>query len=204
MLYKVVHFIFGIFFTIFYRWRIYGQEHIPKEGPFIICSNHLNWFDPVVVGCAVSRRLKVHFMAKQELFRSRFVAYFLQKGGAYPVNRQIADPKAIRHSFQLLSENKVLGLFPEGTRSKTGRLQKAQNGTALIASRDCVPIVPVAIEGTYRIFRPLSVRIGPPFRLDKLEYRSREQKKAMLEQMSATIMEHIKNLLPSGDNIDPE
>ncbi len=204
MLYKLAHFIFGIFFKIFYRWRIYGREHIPKQGPFIICSNHINWFDPVVVGCAVSRRLKVHFMAKHELFHSRFVAYFLRKGGAYPVNRKIADHSAIRRSFQLLSENQVLGLFPEGTRSKTGRLQKPQHGAALIAGRDRVPIVPVAIEGPYRIFRPLPVRFGAPFRLDKLEYSSRGQKKELLEQMSGTIMEHIKNLLPSGDNIAPE
>ena len=204
MFYKLVHFLFTIYIKIFYRWRVYGRNHIPKEGPFIICSNHLKWIDPVVVGCAAPRRLKVHFMAKQELFKSRFVAYFLRKVGAYPVNRQIADSRAIRHSFQLLSEKRVLGLFPEGSRSKTGLLQKAQNGTALIASRDCVPIVPVAIEGPYRIFRPLTVRIGPPFRLDKLEYTSRGQKKEMLEQMSETIMGQIKNLISSGDNIDLE
>jgi 1-acyl-sn-glycerol-3-phosphate acyltransferase len=204
LLYKLAHFILEIILIIFYRRRIYGKENIPKDGPFIICSNHIKWIDPVVVGCAFPRRLKVYFMAKEELFRRRFIAYILKKVGAYPVNRKIADYSAIRRSFQLLSENKVIGLFPEGTRSKTGRLQKAQDGAALIASRDSLPVVPVAIEGPYRIFHPLSVRIGAPFCLEKLEYNSRAEKKALLAQMSGRIMENIKNLLPSGDNIDSE
>jgi len=204
LLYKLAHFLFCLYLKVVYRWRVYGQENIPEQGPFIICANHIKWIDPVVVGCAFPRRLKVHFMAKEELFRNRFVSYFLRIGGAYPVNRNIADYSAIRRSFQLLSENKVLGMFPEGTRSKTGQLQKAQHGAALIASRDCVPIIPVGIAGPYRAGRPLIVRIGKPFRLNKLEYNNREEKKVLLEQMSATIMENIKCLLPDGDNMDPE
>jgi len=140
-------------------------------------------------------------MAKAELFRNRLVAFFLRWGGAYPVNRNIADYSAIRRSFQLLSEYKVLGMFPEGTRSKNRKLQKAMHGAALIASRDCVPVIAVGIESSYRPGKPLIVRIGKPFRLNHLEYENRVQKKESLEQMSSTIMENIHILLSPDDNM---
>jgi len=201
LLYKLAHFVFTFYLKTLYRWRIYGQENIPQQGPFIICSNHINWIDSVVVSCSFPRNLRVHFMAKAELFRNRFVAYFLRKCGAYPVNRQIADYSAIRRSFQLLEENRVVGMFPEGSRSKFGQPQKALHGAALIASRDCVPIVAVGIESSYRTGTPLIVRIGRPFRLKRLEYESREQKKEILEQMSITIMDNIRSLLADGDQL---
>lgn len=200
-MYKLVRFVFTFYLKTLYRWRIYGIENIPQQGPFIICSNHINWIDPVVVTCSFPRTIRVHFMAKAELFRNPFIAYFLRKGGAYPVNRQIADHSAIRRSFQLLKDSQVVGMFPEGTRSKLGQLQKALHGAALIASRDCVPIVAVGIEGSYRAGTPLIVRIGRPFRLKRLEYECREQKKEILEQMSIIIMDNIRSLLTTGDNV---
>lgn len=204
MLYCLGRFIFSVFLKIFYRWRIYGREHIPGRGPFIICSNHISWIDPMAVGGAIPARLKVHFMAKQELFRNGFFTYILHKVGAFPVNRQVADYAAIRKSFKLLSEGSVLGLFPEGTRSKTGKLQKPQHGSALIAGRSGASVLPVAIIGPYRIGRPLRIIIGPVFALPQLDYELREEKKEKLEQMSALIMENIKKLFPACDNTGPE
>lgn len=201
MLYRFGRLVFSIYFKLVYRWRIYGREHIPGRGPFIICANHISWIDPAAIGSAIPPQLKVHFMAKEELFRNRFFAYILRKVGAFPVDRAGADYAAIRRSLQILSEGGVLGLFPEGTRSKTGRLQKAQHGSALIAGRSGVPILPVAVLGPYRIGQRLRLCIGPAFSLPELTYQHREEKKRKLERMSAVIMENIKKLLPAGDNI---
>ena len=90
-------------------------------------------------------------------------------------------------------------MFPEGSRSKTGKLQKAYNGAALIAVRSGVPIVPIAISGPYRLFKPVRLYIGEPFVLPPLVYDNKDEKKKHLEEMSETIMFKIKKLLPEDN-----
>jgi len=141
-------------------------------------------------------------MAKNEIFINFIVSFLLRKVGAFPVKRENADYAAIKKAYQLLEEGHVLGLFPEGSRSKSGRLQKAYNGAALIAVRSGVPIVPVAISGPYRLFKPVHIRFGPPFVLPPLVYEKKEEKKAQLEEMSHIIMDNIARLRP-GDRIEP-
>ncbi len=200
MLYRVGHFICAIFYRLFYRRRLYGCEHIPKEGPLIICANHTNWQDPLVIGSALPPRLKIKFMAKKELFRNPLAASILRKVGAFPVDRHTADYGAIRRAFQVLDDNGVLGLFPEGTRSKTGRLQKAQKGSALIAGRSGTPLMPVVVVGPYRLGRPLKIICGPVFTIPGMEYSGREEKKEYLEKSSRMIMDRLQELFPV-DNI---
>lgn len=197
MLYRLGHFVFAIFYKIIYRRRVYGREHVPEEGPLIICANHINWQDPPAIGSALPPRLRIRFMAKKELFRNPIVAYFLRKAGAFSVDRESADYGAIRRAFQILKEGGVLGLFPEGTRSKTGALQEAQRGTALIAGRSEAPLLPVLVVGPYRPGRPLRIICGPLFRIPGLEYSSRAEKKARLEEGSRMIMDRLQALVPA-------
>ncbi|MFO7952397.1 MAG: lysophospholipid acyltransferase family protein [Bacillota bacterium] len=196
MFYSFARLLCVIFIKLFFRLKIHGAENIPGRKPFIVCSNHLNWIDPVVVGVAIPGRYQVHFMAKKELFSNFIFAFTLRCLGAFPLNRQDADYAAIRKAYQVLQNGQVLGLFPEGSRSKTGKLKKAYNGTALIAVRSGVPLLPVAITGPYRLFKPLHVKIGPPFALPPLIYDRKYDKRAQLEKMSAHVMKHIANLLP--------
>jgi len=196
MFYSFARLICVLFMKVLFRLRVHGAENIPGRKPFIVCSNHLSWFDPVAVGVAIPGRYKVHFMAKRELFVNSLVGFLLRRLGAFPLNREDADYSAIKRAYQLLQNGQVLGLFPEGSRSKTGKLQKPYNGTALIAVRSGVPILPVAIVGPYRLFKPLNVHIGAPFVLPPLVYERRDDKKAQLEKMSAHVMEHIAKLLP--------
>jgi 1-acyl-sn-glycerol-3-phosphate acyltransferase len=196
MLYRIGHFIFSLYFKLFYRLRITGKEHVPGGGPLLICSNHISWIDPLLLGSVLPVKLKVHFMAKEELFHNRFFAFILKKIGAFPVNRAVGDYAAIKKAYQLLQEGKVLFLFPEGSRSMNGQLQKAKDGAALIAGRRPVPILPAAVIGPYRIGRPLQVKFGPTFTLPDFEFAGRQEKKAMLGKMSALIMEKIRDLLP--------
>lgn len=199
MLYRFGHYIFAIFYRIFYRRRVYGRENFPKQGPLIICANHISWHDPLAISSALPSCLKINFMAKEELFRNRFVAYILRKVGAFSVDRQVADYGAIRRAFQILNEGGVIGLFPEGTRGKPGHLQRAQKGAALLAGRSGAPLLPVLVVGPYRLGRPLRIICGPAFHIPRLEYKNREEKKARLEEGSRIIMDHLQELSPADN-----
>lgn len=202
MLYRFGHFVFRIVYRVIFRRRVYGTGQLPSEGPLIICANHVNWQDPLIIGSALPARYKINFMAKEELFRNGFVAYFLKKAGAFPVDRQKADIAAVRRSFKILNEGGVIGLFPEGTRSKSGELQNLQEGAALIAARSGAPVLPVLVTGSYRLGSSLRVAIGPVFSLPGLDYERRRERKAQLEEGSKIIYESLKALYPADQNAE--
>lgn len=133
-------------------------------------------------------------MAKSELFTNSVISSLLRQAGAFPVRRDRADRTAIRTAMRLLEEGKVLGLFPEGTRSENGELLQAHHGTALIALRSGAPILPVAISGPYRIGHPLRVKIGSLFKPAATHQNG--TRRVSLEQTSGEIMARIGALLP--------
>ncbi len=196
LLYYLGRFIFIILLKLLYRLKIHNADNIPGRKPFIICSNHICWLDPVAVAAALPASYKIHFMAKKELFRNYLFSYLFKKVYAFPVNRQDADYGAIKRAYQLLKDGQILGLFPEGTRSKNGEMLKAYNGAALIAVRSGVPILPVAIVGPYRFLKVLNVYIGQPFVLPPLIFEQKEKKREQLDEMSRIIMGNISKLLP--------
>lgn len=199
MVYRLGHFVSAIIYRVFYRRRVYGRENLPQQGPLIICANHIHWQDPLAIGSALPPHYKINFMAKEELFRNPFAAYLLRKAGAFSVDRQKADYGAIRRSFKILDEGGVIGLFPEGTRGKPGQLQRAQKGAALIAGRSGAPVLPVLVIGPYQVGRPLKIIFGPAFNIPKLEYRSRKEKKARLEEGSRMVMDNLQKLFPADN-----
>jgi len=181
------------------RWRVRGRENVPSQGPVLVVANHLNLADPPLVGVSLGR--KVIFMAKKELFRFRFIGYFIGGFGAFPVHRGQLDRKALYQAEQVLAEGLALVMFPEATRSKNAQLQPAFPGSALIALRSGVPILPVGITGTERIKgvawllrRPeIIVNIGQPFYLPPA---SSKLTKVKLTELTNYIMERIAELLP--------
>ncbi len=193
LFYKLARALFSIFFCVFFRWKIYGRENIPSEGVYIICSNHINWFDPPLVGCAVRTGTQVCFMAKGELFNIPVFNYLIKKLGAFPVRRYKADRQAIRHALNTLNERKSLGLFPEGSRSKTGELQKPYHGPSLIIIRGGEPVIPVAIKGPYRLFRPIKINIGAPIYFASRD-KSNKITRNEVREVSHKVMEEIKKL----------
>lgn len=192
MIYRIMHFLFSLYFSFFYRWKFYGRENLPAKGPYIICANHTSWFDPPLVGCMVPSRNKVRFMAKEELFRTFLFGNIIRRMGAFPVKRNTADKRAIKQALMLLEKGEILGLFPEGTRSRTGELGEPHLGAALIALKSKKPVLPVAIKWPPKIFQPVKVSIGP------LIYFHEEGKiKEKLEEVSLQIMEQIRKQLLS-------
>lgn len=130
----------------FKGYRIEGKEKFPVQGPVIIAANHLSLWDPVVVGCALDRT--VYYMAKGELFDIPFLGWLLRNLKAFPVKRGQGDIAAIRKAIAVLKEGNVLGVFPEGTRSKSGEIQEAMAGIALIMEKSKAPVVPIKVFGT--------------------------------------------------------
>ena len=125
---------------------IEGLENVPASGPLLFVANHVHNADPILLEMAITR--PVHFMAKRELFRNPVLAWLLRRAGAFPVDRGRPDRAAIRHAEALLAQGIAVGMFPEGTRSKSGRLQPAFPGAGLIAVRSGAVILPAAIIGT--------------------------------------------------------
>lgn len=186
-------------FRLLSRWQVKGRENVPKEGPVLVVANHLNLADPPLLGVSLGRT--VIFMAKEELFRSSLGAYFVSGLGSFAVHRGKLDRQALRRSQQVLADGLALVMFPEATRSPNARLKRALPGSALIACRSGVPVLPVGITGTERIkglgclfSQPrLAVNIGKPFSLPPVEGKlSREA----LADYTDLIMRRIAELLP--------
>ncbi|WP_010284260.1 lysophospholipid acyltransferase family protein [Bacillus timonensis] len=187
-LYPFARGLVGAIIKPLYRIEVIGRENIPKEGGVLICSNHIDNLDPPVVGVTSPR--PIHFMAKEELFKVPGLGAILPKINAFPVKRGVSDREALRTALKVLKEGKVLGIFPEGTRSKDGKLGKGLSGIGFFALRtDCV-VVPCAIIGPYKKFRKLRVVYGKPVRMD--EFRT---EKTSAEVVTDKIMDSIREIL---------
>lgn len=191
LFYRFSHALFSSYFKLFFRWKIYGRENIPSGGPYIICANHTSWFDPPLTGCTIPPNQMVHFMAKDELFHMFLLGYFIRKLGAFPVRRDTADRRSIRLAMDILEKDGVLGLFPEGTRSKTGELGEPFHGPAHIALKSVKPVLPIAILWPPRVFQPVQVNIGTLLYFDERKKIRGED----LEEVSGKIMTEIGKLL---------
>ncbi|MGG1659625.1 lysophospholipid acyltransferase family protein [Brevibacillus sp. NRS-1366] len=188
--YRIFRGFFRIIFSLVFRWQVIGREHIPKEGPVILCANHISLWDPPLLGSGIERQ--VNFMAKEELFRIPGLNFLLVKFGAFPVKRGAGDRAAIRATLKLLEEGKIFGIFPEGTRSKTSELGEGMPGVAMFALKSQAMVIPVAIIGPYRMFRPVKIVYGKP--IDLTHLRETKTGSDTLKATSDLIMSHIKEL----------
>ncbi|MEJ9151538.1 lysophospholipid acyltransferase family protein [Bacillus smithii] len=171
-----------------YRVEVKGLEHFPEQGGVLLCSNHIDNMDPPILGVTCPR--PISFMAKAELFNVPILSGIIKKLNAFPVKRGGNDREALRTGLKVLKEGKVLGLFPEGTRSKTGKLGKGLAGAGYFALRTNAQVIPCAIIGSYRIFQKVKVIYGKPVDMSELR-----EKKASPEEATNLIMTHIQQLL---------
>ncbi len=161
ILYKFLQFVVRSFFRIFYRVKIIGKENIPLNQKIILCCNHISYADPVIIDAFFPR--PVFFMAKVEIFKiANFISNFLIFFNAFPVNREKFDRSSLRHSLEVLKNNEVLGIFPEGTRSPSGEVKEGQKGVGLIALLSGSNILPMAISGTNKIIQKPRKRLFFP------------------------------------------
>jgi 1-acyl-sn-glycerol-3-phosphate acyltransferase len=182
-----------------------GKENLPSNGPIIAVCNHIHLSDPIIHIVSILPRDSI-FMAKEELFRfwpMPFFAILMRIADALRVPRRGTDEErreVIQKALAVLAEGHVLGIYPEGTRSTTGQLNLAHPGTARLALRSGVPLIPISIHGTEKLkgigwlTRPkVVVTFGKPFQLPKLD---REPSFTKIQELSNLIMQQLCNVLP--------
>lgn len=176
MFYSVVKVILAIIFRIIFRIKIKGSENIPLTGRLVVCSNHFSNWDPLVIAAFFKR--KISWMGKKELFENKILKYPLSWLGVFPVDRHETDITAVKTALKILKEERVLGIFPEGTRVKEYNPENAKAGVALLALRSKAPVIPIYIKSNYKLFKPLTIIIGEvidyntqyPGKLDNEQY----------------------------------
>ncbi|MGP4060102.1 lysophospholipid acyltransferase family protein [Halobacillus litoralis] len=186
-LYKLGKALCSVIFYPMYRIKVIGRENIPAKGPVIICSNHISNVDPPVVGITNNRN--IYFLAKEELFENPIIGGILKRVHAFPIKRGMRDRNALRKGLEILKKGNALGLFPEGSRQKSGEVGKGLAGAGFFALRSEAYIVPCAIIGPYRKFKQLKVVYGEP--IDMSQYR---EEKASAQVVTDRIMEEIRQL----------
>ena len=199
MFYKFFKVLCRLWYGIILRTHVIGAENIPANGAFILAANHVSNWDPPFLGTFIKR--EVYYMGKEELFKNPVMAAICRGLHVFPVKRGAADKTAIKTAVKLLKDGKCLGIFPEGTRSKTGKLGKAEAGVSLIAAMTKSPIIPAAIVNTEKIFTreaifpPLAVVYGSP-----IKFSGSTKDKEALDNFAQQIMTEIAKLKQLGLN----
>ena len=188
--------------NILFSWKTEGRENIPLAGPLIVAANHLHVLDPIFLQFSFPRWIT--FIAKEELFRSPFLRFWLRWAGSFPIQRggQIREKqKMLKSARNVLEEGCTLGMFPEGSRSYDGELKKGKPGSAVIALKANAALLPIGIIGTDKLKgvnwlwkRPrIVITIGKPFKLPPTDGRlSRSQ----MQLLTTQLMYEIAALLP--------
>lgn len=200
MFYTCLKIVFQIIFGILFRPIVRGRENVPKTGGVIMAANHLSNWDPPMAGTYMPR--PVAYMAKEELFKPAAAGAVIRALYAFPVKRGAADRSAIKTALGILKQGLCLGVFPEGTRSRDGKLGKAESGVALLAAMGKVPVVPTAIIGTNKIFQNggllprIKIIFGEP-----LYFEGKHNDKEALNAFAAKIMSSISAMIDeNGEN----
>jgi 1-acyl-sn-glycerol-3-phosphate acyltransferase len=188
------------------RVRVSGLEHVPKRGALILASNHNSNADPPLIANWLTSSLgrPVHWMAKAEALEWPIAGPFMRMNGAFGIRRGAADTEAFRLAKSVLDDGRVLGTFPEGTRSPTGALQVAKEGVTLLALRTGAPILPIGCIDTdlfwprgrkiWKLGGQIRMQVGEPFVLERGV--GPDGRKEPLEDVTTRLMLHIAALLP--------
>lgn len=191
MLYRLACIIGTLYMVLFHRITLVGRENIPATGPVLIFANHPSAFDMILIAARIRR--KVHYMAKAELFTNPILSYLFRSVGAFPVHRGKGDAGSIKAALLLLKQGKVVGIFPEGTRTLHKSPERKKGGAALIAYHAGVPILPVALDGQYHIFCKMRIVYGKPFHIQRPE--SGKLDKESLYAATSDIIDRIYALI---------
>ena len=182
------------FYRLLFWYSVTGRENIPQTGGVIFSSNHLSYLDPVLWIIVIRRRIR--FMAKQELFKNPLLGWFLRRMDVFGVERGSGDMAAVKTAIRVVRNGEILGLYPEGTRSKDGKPGRAKTGVALIAKAAKCDVVPAAVicRGKLRPFKRIRLVVGKPVSYQEIIDRAPDNSRESLRAAADYIMEQITTL----------
>ena len=167
-IYTVARIIFGFLFHTIFPLRFHNTQIVEEmQPPYIIMANHRSFADPMALAIKV-KRYEIRFIGKRELAHGRLKSWLFSGLHMILVSRHATDMAAMRQCMQTLKEGHILGIFPEGTRHQPEMMQEVESGTAIIALRARVPLLPVYIDGKIRPFHITHIYYGKPMELDDL------------------------------------
>lgn len=205
VVYSILKIVAYIIFKFYFRLEVYGRKNIVfLKGPFMLASNHQSYLDPPVLGAASPRPLR--FIARENLFRNFIFGDLISVLGAIPVNSKQVDIDFIKRVCNLLKKGENLAIFPEGTRSPEGLIQKGRPGVGYLVDKTKAPVIPAYISGSGKAlplhswwikFCKIKVFFGEPLILDSLfninEYK-RFSTKEKYRKITDAVMEKIREL----------
>jgi len=210
MSYAVSRHLVRLIFSTYFRGEVYNAHNVPERGPVIIASNHVGYIDPFCVGAAVNRR--ICYLCRESAFKWPIIGYLLKKWNAVPVDRDGKNPRGLKAVLDRLKDGEAVMLFPEGTRTYDGNLQRAKPGIGLLVAQSQAPVLPVRIFGMWEAFnrhmkfpRPKKVKvvfgelISFDEKIEKLKNSDRESAKLVYQEIADGIMMAIENIKPKNE-----
>lgn len=191
VLYTLARGIMAIVYPLIFGARVYGAENFPADQNFIVLANHISNWDPLSLAYAC-KKWEIHFLAKESLFKNPILRWLITKLHAIPVSRQGTNLAAMRTSLAILRDGHVLGIFPEGHRFHTGKIEKIETGIAMLVLKSDVPLVPAYIDGRYRLWGGLKIRVGEA--MDLSDLREKGQNTEVIEAIKTRIEERLLKL----------
>ena len=204
---------FRTLFRFYFRWRVYNPERVPLQGPVILASNHASFLDPPLVGAGLRRA--INYLARENLFRFPVMGWVLHRWQVVPVDREGGGARGLKAILDRLLAGGAIIMFPEGTRSRDGKLQPARAGIGLAVIKSTAPVVPVRTFGTFEAYgrhmrlprpRRVAVKYGRPMAFEQLRAEakacSKERLKQIYQQAANEIMTAIAQLEPYADKTE--
>ena len=201
---------FRVMFAVYFRWRVFNPERVPRTGGVILASNHSSFLDPPLVGSGLPRA--INYLARESLFRFPGIGALLRSWNSVPVDRDGGGASGLREILNRLLAGGGIILFPEGTRTPDGKLQPARSGIGLTVIKSDVVVIPVRTFGTFEAYgrdhkfpRPyrVTVKYGRPMKFESLRAEARTCSKPRLkeiyQEVADEIMSEIAKLEPKAD-----
>lgn len=197
-LYKLGWWFFRAAFRFYFGWRVYNPERVPLEGPVILAANHASFIDPPLVGSGVTRA--INYLARENLFDIPVVGFILRHWLVVPVDREGGGAKGLKIILERLLEGNAIILFPEGTRTREGKLQPARSGIGLTVIKSNAPVVPVRVFGTFEAYnrnlrwprpRRVAVKYGCPLLFQELRAEAKICTKPRLKEIYQEVADEI-------------
>lgn len=199
MIYMISRFILLVIVRLFFRLKIFGRDNLPDKGPYIVACNHASYLDPPILGAAMPRSAR--FLIQENLYKKGFIGWWSRSIGCVRVKRQTRDISALKEALRRLNKGRILGLFPEGTRSSDGNLKEAQAGIGFLSFKAKAPIIPAYVKGTREALpkhsrtiklKPLSIYLGE--KIEPSSFSKGEGNKELYVKITKEVMSRIAQL----------